>query len=71
MSAPDRNSLLDRQHRVLSMRRQCALGVARSGVYRASRLANDNDAALKRIDELFTKWPFYGSRRMTLCEKTG
>jgi putative transposase len=68
MSAPDRKSLLDRRHRVLSMRRQCALiGVARSGVYRASKPANDNDAALKRrIDELFTKWPFYGSRRMTL-----
>ena len=68
MSAPDRKSLLDRGHRVLSMRRQCALiGVARSGVYRASKPANDNDAALKRrIDELFTKWPFYGSRRMTL-----
>jgi putative transposase len=68
MSAPDRKSLLDREHRVLSMRRQCALiGIARSGVYRASRPAKDNHAALKRrIDELFTKWPFYGSRRTTL-----
>jgi len=29
MSAPDRKSLLDREHRVLSMRRQCALiGIA-------------------------------------------
>jgi putative transposase len=68
MSAPDRKRLLDREHRVLSMRRQCALiGVARSGVYRASKPVNDNDATLRRrIDELFTKWPFYGSRRMTL-----
>ncbi len=51
----------------LSVRRQCALlGVARSGVYRARKPANDNDAALmRRIDELFTAWPFFPSRRMT------
>ena len=31
-----------------------------------SRPANDNDATLmRRIDELFTAWPFLGSRRMT------
>jgi putative transposase len=28
--------------------------------------ANDDDPALmRRIDELFTTWPFLGSRRMT------
>ena len=56
MSAPDRRALLDRGHRELSVRRQCALlGVARSGVYRQPRPANDNDLALmRRIDELFT-----------------
>jgi DNA invertase Pin-like site-specific DNA recombinase len=33
----------------LSLRRQCALlGVARSGVYRPRKPANDNDAALMR-----------------------
>jgi hypothetical protein len=32
----------------------------------AAKPANDNDGALKRrIDELFTAWPFLGSRRMT------
>jgi len=31
------------------------LGIARSGVYRPPRSANDNDLALmRRIDELFT-----------------
>jgi putative transposase len=41
------------------------LGVARSGVYRPPRSANDNDLALmRRIDELFTAWPFLHSRRM-------
>jgi len=67
MSAPDRRALVDRDHRAPSIRRQCALlGVARSGVYRPLRAANDNDLVLmRRLDELFTAWPFLGSRRMT------
>ncbi len=40
--------------------------VARSGIYRLPRLANDDDLVLmRRIDEMFTRWPFLGSRRMT------
>ncbi len=67
MSAPDRREMLDPAAKTLSIRRQCALlGVARSGVYRPRKLANDNDLSLmRRIDELFTAWPFLGSRRMT------
>ena len=66
MSAPDRRELIDREHGALSIRRQCELlGIARSGVYRLAPAANDNDLALmRRIDELFTAWPFLGSRRM-------
>jgi putative transposase len=67
MSAPDRRALVDRGTGRPSVRRQCALlGVARSGVYRPPRPANDNDLLLmRRLDELFTAWPFLGSRRMT------
>jgi putative transposase len=67
MRAPDRRALIDRGAPSLSIRRRCALlGVARSGVYRPPRPANDNDLLLmRRIDELFTAWPFLGSRRMT------
>jgi putative transposase len=67
MSAPDRRAKLDRDHPQLSIRRQCAmLGLARSGLYRLPPPANDDDLALmRRIDELFTRWPFLGSRRMT------
>jgi putative transposase len=67
MSTPDRREMLDRSDKALSIRRQCALvGVARSGVYRLQKPANDNDLALmRRLDELYTAWPFLGSRRMT------
>jgi len=66
MSAPDRRGRLDRDHAKLSIRRQCALlGVARSGVYRPPKPANDDDLGLmRRLDELFTAWPFLGSRRL-------
>jgi putative transposase len=66
MSVPDRRALVDRAHRDPSIRRQCKLlGIARSGVYRPPPPANDNDlAVMRRIDELFTAWPFLGSRRM-------
>ena len=66
MSAPDRRGLLQRDHERLSIRRQCQLlSVARSSIYRPPRPANDNDVELmRRIDQLFTAWPFLGSRRM-------
>ena len=44
MSAPDRRALIARGHDRLSIRRQCELlGVARSGVYRPSRPANETE----------------------------
>ena len=66
MSASDRRALIDRGAS-LSIRRQCVLlGVARAGVYRVPHPANDNDFLLmRRLDELYTAWPFLGSRRMT------
>jgi len=66
MSVPDRRAMLDRSPAKLSIRRQCVLlGIARSGVYRPPKPANDNDVALmRRIDALFTARPFLGSRRM-------
>ena len=65
MSVPDRRALVD-SGGAPSIRKQCELlGLARSGVYRKPRPANDDDLALmRRLDELFTAWPFLGSRRM-------
>src|SRR4028118_2342913 len=69
MSRPDRTAMLNRDHPILSMRRQgTLLLLARSGVYRASAPANEdaaNLALMRRLDELFMAWPFLGSRRMT------
>ena len=48
------------------------LGLARSGVYRKPRPANDNELeAMRRIDALFTARPFFGARRIarTLSEE--
>jgi hypothetical protein len=66
MSASDRRALVDRGHGRLSIRRQCALlGLARSGVYRPARPADEGElAVLRRLDELYTAWPFLGSRRL-------
>jgi putative transposase len=68
MSTPDRRSMLDRDHDVLSIRRQCTLlSVARSGVYRPAPAADVDDLALmRRIDELFMRFPFLGSRRLAV-----
>jgi putative transposase len=67
MSTPDRKAMLDRDHPALSIRGRCRLlGIARSGVYRPDPANDDEDLALmRRIDALFTAWPFLGSRRMT------
>jgi putative transposase len=66
MSASDRRAMLSPGDGELSLRHQCRLlGLARSGVYYQRRPANDNDLGLmRRLDELFTQWPFLGSRRL-------
>jgi len=67
MSTPDRRAMLDRDHLTLSIRGQCRLlGIARSGVYRPVPANDAEDLSLmRRLDALFTAWPFLGSRRMT------
>jgi putative transposase len=53
----------------LSLSRQCELlGVGRSSWYYQPRGENAENLALMRaLDELYTRWPFYGVRRMTLA----
>ncbi len=69
MSRPDRKARLDKDHAKLSVRIQRQLlGLTRSCVYHTPRAANNNDdlEAMRRIDELYTKWPFMGSHRMVI-----
>ena len=49
------------------MRRQCELlGVNRSNVYYTPSGESElNCELMLRLDQLYTQWPFYGSRRMT------
>lgn len=58
--------MIEPQHAKLSVRRQCQLlGLARSSCYyQAQGESPANVALMHRIDELYTRWPFYGSRRI-------
>ena len=69
MSVPDRKTRLDETHKTLSVRKQCQLlHLTRSGIYHVPKSANNNDdlQVMRRIDEVYTRWPFMGSRRMVL-----
>jgi putative transposase len=59
--------MIEPEHPALSVRRQCELlELARSGLYYEPRGESAENLALMRlIDEAYTRWPFYGVRRMT------
>ena len=67
MSRADRKAIILRDHSDLSLSRQCeVLSISRSSVYYAAKGESPaNLALMRRIDELFLKYPFYGSRQMT------
>ena len=67
MSQTVRLNMIARPHPQFSVIEQCALlKVPRSTFYYKPEPAGEDTLALmRRIDELYTKWPFYGSRRMT------
>ena len=60
-------SLVEPEHPDISVRRQCALlGVNRSNVYYTpTGESGFNQDLMLRIDKIYTRWPFYGSRRIT------
>ena len=67
-----KRSLIDSEHSELSVRRQCELlGLSRSSVYYESAPESAENLALMRlIDEQYTKYPFYGSRRIAAWLQT-
>jgi len=66
MSREDRKAMIQRDHPDLSLSRQCRLlTISRSSFYYAPKGESPENLALMRlIDELFLKYPFYGSRQM-------
>ena len=66
MSRGERKAMVVRDHPALSLSRQCAvLSISRSSYYYAAKSESpENLALMRRIDELFMKYPFYGSRQM-------
>lgn len=67
MSQTERLRLVVADHAHLSVARQCSLlKVARSTHYYKPRpVAKSDHEIMKLIDMIFTKWPFYGSRKIT------
>jgi putative transposase len=66
MSLPERRALVDRDDPLLPVVAQCRLlKIARSTLYyRPVAVDPDELAVMRRMDELYLAWPFYGSRRM-------
>jgi putative transposase len=60
---------IDAEDADFSMRRQCELvGVARSGLYyRPAEESAENLKLMRLLDCQYTKTPYYGVRRMTVC----
>jgi len=66
MSRGDRKAMMRRGRPDLSLSRQChLLSISRSSFYYAVKGESpENLALMRRIDALFLKYPFYGSRQM-------
>ena len=61
----ERRALVQPDNSGLSIRRQCELlSLNRSTHYYVpAELSAEETARMRAIDQIFTKWPFYGSRR--------
>jgi putative transposase len=60
-----KRSLLDPHHPEISLARQAELlGMSRSSIYYRPRVNAGDIMIMNLIDEIFTKYPFYGKRRM-------
>ena len=66
VSRERRRAMIRRDHPELSLSRQCRLlSISRSSVYHTpQRESAQNLELMRRIDELFLKYPSYGSRQM-------
>ncbi len=67
MSGKERKTMIACDHPGLSLSRQCRLlSISRSSIYYVPKGESpENLALMRQIDEVFLKYPFYGSRQMT------
>jgi putative transposase len=67
MSGKERRTMIVRDQPGLSLSRQCRLlSISRSSIYYVPKGgSSENLALMRRIDEIFLKYPFFGSRQMT------
>ena len=60
--------LIDNAHPELSISRQAdLLGIARSTIYYSPKYKSHTRELMNEIDELYTEFPYFGSRRMRAC----
>jgi putative transposase len=64
--------VVDRQHRSLSIKRQCTLlGISRSSLYyRPKGISEENLNLMKLIDHQYLITPYYGARKIAACLKS-
>ncbi|MFT3742293.1 MAG: IS3 family transposase [Gammaproteobacteria bacterium] len=67
-SVKDRQNWVETDHPLLSVRQQCSLlGINRSNLYYTPSVTVLNDKQLdllRLVDEIYTKYPFFGTRKM-------
>lgn len=65
MTPREKVSLIEKTHSAISIARQTQLlGIARSSIYYTPRPRAGDMSIMHALDALYTRWPFYGSRRM-------
>jgi len=70
-SKSERKQMIEKKNEKISLKEQAALlSLSRSGLYYRQTGPSPKEIATKhRIDEIYTRWPFYGSRRITAILK--
>lgn len=64
----EKKLLIDKNHETIPIIRQAKLlSISRSNVYYVPRVDEDELKKLSILDQLYTKYPFYGSRRLRLA----
>ena len=57
--------MIEKNHSELSIRRQCALlDVNRNRLVSRPKLTAEDQEIMRDLDELHTRWPYYGNRKL-------